>query len=176
MLPGFFLTCGRTSVLLATLAIVLTLLLAVYPALPIGGELLDAKLYFTYEEALELMESYGSHGRATYALASLFLDTPLVVAYTCFLAGLLYRLRPAERAWWVAGPPLAAAGVDLCENAQVLLMLASFPDVSVVQAGLAAITTCSKHVILMLCLTGAALLACVAAFSRAAARMRRDQP
>ncbi len=153
----------------------LTLLLAVYPALPIGGELLDARFYYTYAEAVALMESYGSHGRVTYALASLFLDTLLVAAYTCFLAGLLCRLRPGRHPWWFAMPPLWAAGLDLCENAQVIVMLISFPGVSAAQTGLAAITTCAKHIVLMVCLTGAALLACSAALRSGAAWMRRGQ-
>ena len=53
-----FESASRTRVLNATLVTVLVLLVAVFPALPIGGEMLDVRAGYTYPEAVAAMESY----------------------------------------------------------------------------------------------------------------------
>ncbi len=67
-------SASRTPVLGATLVAVLVLLVMVFPALPIGGQLLDVKARYTYAEALAAMESYGERGRQVYAWSSATLD------------------------------------------------------------------------------------------------------
>ena len=47
-----FESASRTRVLNATLVTVLVLLVAVFPALPIGGEMLDVRAGYTYPEAV----------------------------------------------------------------------------------------------------------------------------
>ncbi|MDE0475324.1 MAG: hypothetical protein OXI50_12240, partial [Gammaproteobacteria bacterium] len=66
----YFEACSRAPTLCVTLASALILVLAVFPALPIGGELLDAKGGYTYGEALTALEGYGETGRRAYAWAS----------------------------------------------------------------------------------------------------------
>ena len=58
----YFEFVSRTWVLSATLATVLILVLSVFPALPIGGEMLDVKAGYTYPEVIAAMESYGEQG------------------------------------------------------------------------------------------------------------------
>ena len=152
---------GRTPVLGATLVAALVLLVAVFPALPIGGETLDSRAGYTYEEAVAALEGYGEDGRRAYAWASATLDTLLPLVYATFLAGLLYRFRPAERVWRLAYLPLAAAALDLCENVQIVLMLAHYPDVSAAQVATASLFTLLKVAMIGCCLAVAVTVVAV---------------
>ena len=152
---------SRTPVLGVTLVSVLVLLFAVYPALPIGGELLDSRSGYTHQEAVAAMEGYGEEGRRVYAWSSATLDTLLPVVYVSFLAGLIYRLRPTERLRRLAYLPLAAGVLDLGENIQIVLMLIQYPDVSAGQVAAASSFTLMKALVILGCL---ALAATIAAF------------
>ena len=66
-----------TLVLGVTLATTLVLLFAVFPALPIGGEMLDVKAGYTHPEVIAEMEGYGNQGRRVYAWSAATLDTLL---------------------------------------------------------------------------------------------------
>lgn len=155
----YFELVSRTLVLGATLATVLILVLAVFPALPVGGELLDVKAGYTYAEVIAAMESYGEQGRRVYAWSSGILDTLLPVVYVSLLAGLLYRFRPTERLWKLAYLPLAAGALDLGENGLIIFMLTRYPDVSSHQAATASFVTVSKGYAISVCLALAVALA-----------------
>ena len=160
-------SASRTPVLSATLLAMLVLLVVVFPALPIGGEMLDVRTAgYTYAEAVAAMESYGERGRQVYAWSSATLDVLLPVVYVSFLAGFVYRFRPTERLWKLACLPLAAGVLDLCENVQVVLMLTRYPDVSAGQVAVASWFTLSKGYAVSLCLLLAIVLAAVAAVRR----------
>ena len=161
----YFEAVGRTPVLGATLIAAL-ILVAVFPALPIGGELLDVKSGYTYREAVVALESYGERGRRVYAWSSATLDTLLPVVYVSLLAGLVYRFRPTERLWTLAYLPIAAGVLDLCENIQIVLLLVLYPDVSARQVATASLFTLSKGHALSACVVLAATLAAVAAVRR----------
>lgn len=156
---GGTLVLGAT--LIATLAIV-----AVVQALPVGGELLDEKAGYTHEEAVAAMEGYGERGRRTYAWSAATLDTLLPLVYASFLAGAVYRLRPAERFWALAWLPLAAAALDLCENVQIIVMLTGYPDVSAGQVASASLCTMLKSYALLLSLALTVVLAIAALVRR----------
>lgn len=158
---------GRTPVLVAALVLTLVLLVAVFPALPIGGALLDAGSGYTHQEAIDAMEGYGEDGRRVYAWSSATLDTLLPVAYVSLLAGLIYRLRPVERLWWLACLPLAAGALDLGENVQIIVMLSQYPDVSVAQVTAASSFTLLRGLAIVGCLALAATLSAVWAVRRA---------
>lgn len=158
-----FESASATPVLVATLLSTLFLVLVVFPVLPVGGELLDAKSGYTYEEAVAALESYGEQGRRVYAWSSATLDTLLPVAYASFLAGLLYRVRPAERLWRLAYVPIGAGVLDLCENVQIIFLLVGYPEVSVPQVASASLFTLSKGYTLSACVVMAAALAVVSA-------------
>jgi len=143
---------SRTPALSATLVATLALLVVVFPALPIGGEMLDVKTGYTYAEAVAAMESYGERGRQVYAWSSLTLDALLPFVYVSFLAGFVYRFRPTERLWSLACLPLAAGVLDLVENIQVVLMLTRYPDVSAGQVAVASCFTLSKMYAVSACL------------------------
>ena len=163
---------SRAPALLVTLASTLILVAAVFPALPIGGEPLDARAGYTHAEALAALEGYGEAGRRTHVWASLTLDTLLPVAYASFLAGLIYRYRPAERSWMLAYLPLAAGAIDLGENVQVVLLLTRYPDISAGQVAAASLFMLSKRYAIVACLALAIALALVAGVRRARAGVR----
>ena len=155
-----------TLVLGVTLATTLVLLFAVFPALPIGGEMLDVKAGYTHPEVIAEMERYGDQGRRVYAWSAATLDTLLPLVYASFLAGVIFRFRPTERAWRLAYLPLVAGALDLLENVQIIVMLTRYPDVSAAQVAIASLFTKSKSSALLLCLALAAVLAIAAAVRR----------
>lgn len=135
---------ARTPVLVATAGAAVALLVFVFPALPVGGELLDARFGYSHAEANAAMSAYGDEGRRVYVWASLTIDTLLPIAYAGFLAGMLYRLRPRDGLQTLALLPVAVGLVDLLENAQIVAMLIGYPDVSPGQVALASATTQAK--------------------------------
>ncbi len=166
---GYFEFASRTPVLSAALVAVLVLLLAVFPALPIGGEMLDVKAGYTHPEVVAAMEGYGEQGRRVYAWSSGILDTLLPITYVSVLAGFVYRFRPTERFGILAHLPLAAGVLDLCENALIILMLTRYPDVSAGYVATASFLTVSKGYAVLICLA----LAVAVAFATAVRRGRR---
>ena len=167
----YFEFVSRPPVLSATLVALLVLLLAVFPAIPIGGESLDAKAGYTYPEVVVAMEGYGEQGRRVYAWSSGTLDTLLPVVYVSLMAGLVYRFRPTERVWKLAYLPLAAGVLDLCENVLIILMLTWYPDVSASQVAGASFFTVSKGYAILICAALAIVLAVVATVRRGRRRI-----
>lgn len=160
---------ARTRVLVTTGIIAATLLLAVFLALPIGGDLLDARFGYTHATTMEAMAVYGEDGRRAYLWASLTLDTLLPVAYVGFLAGILHRLRPRKGLGKLTVVPVAAGLLDLSENVQIAAMLASYPEVSAAQVGWASAATQSKACALlasMVLVAGFVVLALVGRWRR----------
>ena len=131
---------SRTWVLGSTFTASLVLFAAI-SAVPIGGELLDARFGYGYGEAMAALAEYGEQGRRVYAVASSTLDTLLPLAYVAFLAGLIHRLRPLPRLWPCALLPVVVGVADLCENAQIVVMLIQFPDVAPMQVAAASFAT-----------------------------------
>ena len=157
---------SRTRVLVATFAATLVLLVAVFPALPVEGDLLDVRSGYTHEEVVDAMEGYGERGRRVYAWSSATMDTLLPLAYVSLLAGFVFRFRPTERAWRLAWLPVAAGALDLGENLQIIVMLTRYPDVSAGQVAMASLFTQWKGYALLLSLALAVVLAVVAAVRR----------
>lgn len=146
-LRTFFEFAAGTKPLIISFAGVLVMVLLVFPALPVGGELLDVKLSYNLTEVQAAMLQYGPQGRAVYALASPTVDTLFPILYVTFFAGLLYRFRPSERLWLLAFIPVFAGAWDLCENAQITTLLLQFPDISARQVAVASIFTSVKHLL-----------------------------
>lgn len=140
----FFEFAGRTGTLAATLVAVAVFLLLVFPNLPVGGDTLDTKPGYTFEEAMASMEEYGADGRTTYAWASMVLDTLFPLAYVTLFAGLLYRFRATEGTWWLAYIPVVAGLCDLLENVQITAMLVRYPDIGAAQVAWASAFTTVK--------------------------------
>ncbi|MDE2863186.1 MAG: hypothetical protein OXP37_01765 [Chloroflexota bacterium] len=163
---------GRTPVLIANLIGALALLFVVFPALPIGGELLDAMPAYTHAEAIAAMESYGESGRLVYAWSSLTLDVLLPIVYVSFLAGFLYRFPPAGVLRGIVFLPFAAGLLDLAENVQLTLMLTRFPDVGATQVALASWFTMAKTAVAAVSMSAAVVFAAVAAVRLAGRRLR----
>lgn len=151
LLRRFFQFAAGTKPLIISFVGVLVMVLLVFPALPVGGELLDVKLSYNLADVQAAMLQYGPQGRAVYALASPTVDTLFPIMYVTFLAGLLYRFRPSERLWLLALIPVFAGAWDLCENAQITTLLLQFPDISARQVAVASIFTSVKHVLSAVC-------------------------
>ncbi len=159
----YFESAGTTPALAAALLSTLVLVLGVFPALPIGGEMLDVKSGYTFEEAVAALEGYGEQGRRLYGWSSATLDTLLPLVYGSLFAGLIYRFRPAERLWRLAYLPIGAGVLDLCENVQIILLLISYPDVPASQVASASLFTLAKGYTVSGCVLLAAALTAVSA-------------
>ena len=141
----YFEFASRTSALLTTLALVVLILFFVFPNLPIGGELLDEKPGYTYEEAITALNAYGGDGRTVYLWTSLLLDTLFPLVYVTFFAGVIYRFSVTEGTWWLAFLPVFGGAWDLIENIQISSMLVAYPDVTELQVASASLFTSVKH-------------------------------
>lgn len=141
---SYFEFAGQTKILIATFFGVVVMLFVVFPALPIGGPLIDVLPGYTHSEVMAQMEVYGEEGRSVYAWASPTVDTLFPIIYVTFFAGVIYRFRLTEKLWVLAFIPVAAGFWDLCENAQITTMLIQYPDVSESQANLASTFTVVK--------------------------------
>lgn len=143
----FFKFAAGTTPLIVCFIGVLVMMLLVFPALPVGGELIDVKLRYSLADVQAAMLQYRPHGRAVYALASPTVDTLFPLLYVTFFAGLLYRFRPTERLWIMACIPIFAGVWDLCENVQITAMLLQYPDLSTRQVAAASFFTSVKHLL-----------------------------
>ena len=143
-MKSYFTFAGRTSVLVVSFIATAAFLFLVFPNLPIGGESLDTKASYSFDEAMALMEQYGADGRTTYAWASMLLDTIFPLAYVTLFAGLIYRFRLTEGTWFLAFIPVLAGILDLLENIQITTMLVQYPDVSATQVAWASAFTSVK--------------------------------
>ena len=159
--------------LLTAFLLVATLFIA-FNNLPIEGELLDLKSSYTYEEAVDELETYGSAGRTTYLWVSVVLDTFLPVVYATFFAGLIYRFRVVEGVWWLAFIPVFAGIWDLAENAQISIMLVSYPEISGSQVAWASTFTYAKHLIGSVYVALAAGLVLIALVRTTIGKLRRQ--
>ncbi len=142
---------ARTRALLVNFFGVLVMMLLVFPALPIHGEMIDLKLHYDLGQIQTLMVQYGADGRTVYALASPTLDTLFPLLYVTFFSGLLYRFRPTEALWVAAFIPVFAGAWDLCENLQITVMLLQFPDLGAWQVRVASFFTSVKHLLSAVC-------------------------
>lgn len=170
---SYFEFAGRTRTLAVTFAATAAFLVVVFPNLPIGGEMLDMKPGYSFEEAMGSMAEYGPDGRTTYAWSSAVLDTLFPIVYVTFFAGLIFRFRLTEGMWVLAFIPVVAGLGDLAENAQITTMLLQFPDVGPVQVAWASAFTLVKGWIAPVYLILGLGLSLVAG-SRCAVRTIRD--
>jgi hypothetical protein len=143
----FFQFAAGTTPLIQSFIGIMVMLLLVFPALPINGEMIDLKLHYDLADIQAAMLQYGSRGRAVYALASPSLDTLFPLLYVTFFAGLIYRFRPTEGLWVMAFIPVLAGAWDLCENAQITAMLLQYPAISARQVVIASFFTSIKHLL-----------------------------
>ena len=172
---GYFEFASRTPVLVALFATKI-LLSAVFPNLPIGGDMLDVKkLGYTFDEAETALKGYGEQGRRVYAWSSATLDTVFPVVYASFLAGFVYRFRPGECLWWLAYLPVAAGVLDLCENVQIILMLCQYPNISAGQVASASLFTLSKWSTIFVCSALAVTFVAISCFLPRLCQLRSER-
>ena len=126
----YFEFASRWTVLLATLAASLVSIFVVFPALPLGADLLDTRPGYGWQELLDAKEQYGVSGRRVYAWASPTVDTLFPLLYVTLFAGILYQFSPAPAWRALAWLPVFAGLWDLCANAQITAMLLMYPDIT----------------------------------------------
>ena len=154
----YFDFAAKTPVLVATFVGTLGLL-ALFQAIPVGGELLDVRQGYAHDEAMAALAGYGADGRRVYAWSSATVDTVLPCVLVTLLVGLVYRLRPTRNLRMLACVPLSVGLFDLAENAQIIGMLVQFPDVSARQVAIASATTIGKTYAALACFALIAILA-----------------
>lgn len=103
------------------------------------------KSSYTFDDAMSSLEGYGEDGRTTYLWISLLVDTLFPMVYVTFFAGAIYRFKASEGSWWLAYIPVFGGVWDLVENAQISIMLVSYPVISEEQVAWASAFTYSKH-------------------------------
>ena len=131
----YFEFVSRTPVLIASFVASMLFLIVIFPFLAGDIESLDVRMDgYSLAEVLAAMEGYGEVGRGRYALISFTLDTLFPICYVSFYAGAIYRFAPHERLKLLAYLPLIGGVFDLCENAQIIVMLLQYPDISLMQA------------------------------------------
>lgn len=147
----YFVFSSKTAVLIITLILVVLLVAVIFPAIPVGGDLLDTKSSYTYDDVVDLMEQYGESGLKVYAIASPTLNTIFPLVYVTFFAGLIYRFKPVKKVWWLAYVPVFAGIWDLCENLQITAMLVQYPDIYKTQVSIASFFTQIKGYLILVC-------------------------
>ena len=135
----------RKTTLAATAVLTIVLLFFVFPNLPLPGTALDSTFGYDSTVAYEVISAYGEDGRTLYIWFSLTLDVLLPIAYVCLGLGLLRLLRPNTVLLLVF--PILTGCLDLLENAQIIVLMLQYPDLSDSQIALASLTTQWKFVL-----------------------------
>ena len=147
-------TAKVVSVLfIATMAVYLTMLFYSIPA--VNSFAPDLKLFdlsptgYTHGYANSLLDALGSEGRATYLTLQLPLDFlyPGLFAITCSLLLTWLFSKGAEvgsRIFYFSLVPILAGLFDYIENVFIVIMLKSYPDISLSLVELASLFTVLK--------------------------------
>ena len=146
---------GRVVLVLfiLTTGIYLTMLLYSIPA--VASFAPDMALFdlspggYTFDYAVELLETLGSEGRATYLTLQLPLDFIypglFAATYSLLLIWLFRRGSKARsKVHYFAVIPVFAGLFDYIENIFIIILLNSFPDISLGIVGLASVFTILK--------------------------------
>ncbi len=81
------------------------------------AQVLDVRLWYTPDDAQNLFEQIGEHGRRLYAITQLTLDLVFPFVYGFLFLAFVVHLYPAAQGRWLALVPLAGSAADLLENA-----------------------------------------------------------
>ena len=150
MLEKYLAFAARKPVLAASF-IGMVSMIFMFQLLPgyVGGDMIDTIIGgYDHAKIMELMKGYGEQGRAFYALASPTIDTLVPLIYVTFFAGLIYALVEAAHLKPLVYVPIAGGIADLLENAQIVLMLVQYPDISAGQVAVASMFTWIKFIFL----------------------------
>ena len=102
-----------------------------------GTQILDARLYYSADEANRTLDQLGPVGRHGYVLMFLWIDIALPAVAAAFTWTVLTTR--GRRRWRVVG--ILAAAFDYAENAAVLAMIAAYPHRLAIAHVAGAITT-----------------------------------
>lgn len=93
----------------------------------------DLEFSYTYQQALEMLESYTPEGRRIYTQSTIFVDVPYPIIYGITFTLLLLILLPwafpgNTRIETLAALPFVIVMADFIENTGIILMLKTYPD------------------------------------------------
>ena len=129
-----------------------------------GGEgLLDLQLYYTPQQAHDILTQYGVEGRDLYK-RFLQLDFVFAISYglgfSMLFTRLLRAVDKAETGWLKLNLlPLGIALADISENVAIYTLLNRYPDSASFVATLAGMATLSKHLLTLVTLASLLVLA-----------------
>jgi hypothetical protein len=130
-------------------------------ALGCENKVLDARFWYTPDEAQCLFRRLGVESRRLYAITELTLDLIFPVVYGVLFAFLLIHLYPRQHVQALLLIPLAAMMLDIVENVLIAYLALSFDGSGSPVTRVAAVFTSAKFVCfllsLVLILAGSAL-------------------
>ena len=115
-----------------------------------GMEIFDmAPTGYSYEYAMQLLGALGGAGRDSYLYKQLPLDfiyPALFAISSCLLMAWVFLKGKvfAPRMYYLCFVPIVAGFMDYLENAQIILMILKYPDVSENQVTMASLSTIGK--------------------------------
>ena len=99
-----------------------------------GIPILDIRLSYTYQDAVDLFTALGSYGRALYSLqqgVDLFFPAAFGITLALIIGYLTGKLSPGQHEKsFILSVPLIGAVFDYAENSLIAFQLASFPNLS----------------------------------------------
>ncbi len=113
------------------------------------AKLLDARGWYTPDEAAHFLCAIGESGRTLYAITELSLDMAFPVAYGLLLAILIVHLYRSAVAHRLIGLPFAAGSGDIAENVTIAYLAWSFDGSPTALAWLAAVLTAFKTALIV---------------------------
>lgn len=93
----------------------------------------DLEFSYTYQQALEMLESYTAEGRRIYTQSTIFVDVPYPITYGITLTLLLLILLPwafpdNTKIETLTALPFVIVMADFIENTGIVLMLQTYPE------------------------------------------------
>ena len=99
-----------------------------------GASILDFEMGYTHAEAHEMLTSLGTEGRTFYLTRIVPLDFPFPLAcmlmFTGWIALLIKQIKPKNWNKYLLFIPVLAMMSDWLENAGIITLLKSYPDLS----------------------------------------------
>ena len=155
-LSDFFIRHAKGGIILLAFLAVLVGKTALFPRISAvlaapasAGGPLDARFFYTPQQAKAIIAAYNAEGRRIYMVSELTLDILFPIAYTLFLALSISWLfqRTFDRSGSMQRLNLVPVGAwffDLLENIGVVIMLAMFPSFSLLVGSLTSSFTVIK--------------------------------
>ncbi len=142
----FFAAYSVPKNILFLLGVVLLFRFVLFPGLLPEAEMLDMRLFYTAEEAYEIIDDYRADVRRGFIVSALTLDLIFPFAYSFFFSFLTFFL---FKKTLPALFPFSAMFFDYLENAGIVILLTQYPQKIMFLATLTGIFTALKWILLV---------------------------